>query len=765
MSKRKFTNTKTHQRKIFFFFLLLCIFFLGIGFANLEANLDIIGVLGLSKYYANYTVNHYMHDLGTDTYTLVSTDTKRGKQNSQLTLENLKKTITGATYVEGYLTGDTTKPTTPAVTTTTILEDGTRVINLYYRRNYLYIKYNVNGGTLSTTNQNLIITDSIVTDNTTSEFLRGVYGSKVGGVDLSTYTVDVWGIHNTDNPDAINLHRTGYSIKNQEEWNTKIDGTGTSYDHDVSTYDANGFAGADLSTGDKVVTLYANWKANEYTVTFAANGGTVSPTTKTVTYDSNYGSLPTPEKDGYIFEGWNGKNLLDYNDLVLNARDFGIEVDENGNISDSAPMNDSRTWQYNNSNWKEKLSAGNYIVTLYFSTMPNNETAQIYSQIQVRDSSDTLLFGSNSGALYQKDKYSFQFSLAEEKYVGLLIKAYDGVYKIQLEKGNTASEWEPYIVKGNTKVTQAKDHTLTAKWQKNRVYNYTGNVQTYVVPKTGKYKLETWGAQGGGNSTIKGGYGGYSTGEISLTENSTLYIVVGGKGNSSSTELVYGGYNGGGPATNCYNVDSDTNCEMQGGINGETGSGGGATHIANTLVNDGLLYRYVDNQSNILLVSGGGGGIGSGNYNGASSGGYMGNQGEGDLDYATGGTQTQGGRDRNSWNGGFGYGTGGQIKAEELPRFFGSGGGGGYYGGGRGFMNGASAGGGSSYIGNTLLSNKAMYCYNCTEDLTNAPTFTVSTTGNSIYKDSINCPNGYSSSPISKCAKSDNGYARITYIG
>ena len=52
------------------------------------------------------------------------------------------------------------------------------------------------------------------------------------------------------------------------------------------------------------VTLNANYSANNYTVTFEANGGTVSPTTKSVTYDSTYGDLPTPTRTGYSFTGW-----------------------------------------------------------------------------------------------------------------------------------------------------------------------------------------------------------------------------------------------------------------------------------------------------------------------------------------------------------------------------------------------------------------------------------------------------------------------------
>ena len=50
--------------------------------------------------------------------------------------------------------------------------------------------------------------------------------------------------------------------------------------------------------------LFAAWTPNTYTVTFNANGGSVSPTSKTVTYGSTYGSLPAPTRTGYTFTGW-----------------------------------------------------------------------------------------------------------------------------------------------------------------------------------------------------------------------------------------------------------------------------------------------------------------------------------------------------------------------------------------------------------------------------------------------------------------------------
>ena len=59
-------------------------------------------------------------------------------------------------------------------------------------------------------------------------------------------------------------------------------------------------------SSDKI--LYAKWVGNEYTVTFDADGGTVSPGTKTVTFGSAYGELPTPTYTGHIFAGWFDEN-------------------------------------------------------------------------------------------------------------------------------------------------------------------------------------------------------------------------------------------------------------------------------------------------------------------------------------------------------------------------------------------------------------------------------------------------------------------------
>lgn len=53
------------------------------------------------------------------------------------------------------------------------------------------------------------------------------------------------------------------------------------------------------------LTLTANFIANDYTITFNAQEGVISTSTKKVTYNQEVGTLPTPTRAGHSFTGWN----------------------------------------------------------------------------------------------------------------------------------------------------------------------------------------------------------------------------------------------------------------------------------------------------------------------------------------------------------------------------------------------------------------------------------------------------------------------------
>lgn len=134
-------------------------------------------------------------------------------------------------------------------------------------------------------------------------------------------------------------------------------------------------------------------------------------------------------------------------------------------------------------------------------------------------------------------------------------------------------------------------------------FDYTGSVQTTTLTP-GRYKLECWGAEGGIGNGGTGGLGGYSKGELLVTQNLTLYMYIGSKGYSKVETVVF---NGGGLAEASSNYNS--------------GSGGGATDIS--LKKDS--WDSTNHFYSRLIVAGGGGGgagaSGSGSYGTAGAGG------------------------------------------------------------------------------------------------------------------------------------------------
>ena len=298
---------------------------------------------------------------------------------------------------------------------------------------------------------------------------------------------------------------------------------------------------------------------------------------------------------------------------------------------------------------------------------------------------------------------------------------------------NVSATWDSeswgLLLKNLTKKTKCNLYF----YQGDTVYNfdYTGSEQTFTAPVSGTYKLETWGAQGGnsianGSNYEIGGKGGYSSGYIKLSTNNILYINVGGKGENGilNQNDISGGYNGGG-ISHWDKRDDEA-----------SGGGGGATHMASI---SGILNNLENKKDSILIASGAGGG-GSWMYGAGHGGGITG----GSSLNPEHNTSSIGGNQLNGYK--FGLGSDG-IDDIGSP---GGGGGGGYFGGNGGNDNGVSGAGGSGYIGNPLLKDKVMYCYNC-EESSEESTKTISTT----------CSE---ETPTENCAKKGNGYARITLV-
>ena len=271
-------------------------------------------------------------------------------------------------------------------------------------------------------------------------------------------------------------------------------------------------------------------------------------------------------------------------------------------------------------------------------------------------------------------------------------------------------------------------------------YEYTGTAESITLP-AGSYKLECWGAQGGYRSSIDyGGKGGYSVGELTLNEATTLYVQVGGSGNTGKTS---GGYNGGGKR------------------NTKNG-GGGATDIR---IGQDSLYARV-------IVAGGGGSDGASDKTGMYGGGESG--GSSTQNYGTGGFGgTQTGVSDSSWQttsqsvdtgsqsdayAGFGFGGNGIAYGGGN----GGAGGGGWYGGSGAYPDSSSdddrgGGGGSGYVyTSSTASNYPSGCLlNSSYYLTNAQTIAGSSTSSFP---SVN------SDGSTESGHSGDGHARITVL-
>ena len=109
-----------------------------------------------------------------------------------------------------------------------------------------------------------------------------------GTIEDQTFVYDT-----AQNLSVNTFERTGYTF---DGWNTKADGSGTSY-ADSETVN-------NLTTeNEATITFYAQWKANTYTITYNANGGEIASTTTEVVFGASF-TLNTITKRGYNFDGW-----------------------------------------------------------------------------------------------------------------------------------------------------------------------------------------------------------------------------------------------------------------------------------------------------------------------------------------------------------------------------------------------------------------------------------------------------------------------------
>ncbi len=245
--------------------------------------------------------------------------------------------------------------------------------------------------------------------------------------------------------------RTGYTFMG---WNTKADGTGTFY--------AAGTEVKNLTTENgATVHLYAQWRIEQYTITFDTKGGTaVAPITQD--YGTAVPDITQPTKTGYIFAGWD--KAIPAN---MPAEDMTI-------TAQWTPITYTVTWKNDNGDVLSKESVPYGTIPSYEGETPTKASDAQHSYafsgwtpevVKVTgDATYTAVYteSANSYTITYTDGVADEEIFADQVYsiaYGAVPMAFVGTPQ---RTGYTFAGWDKEI----PETMPAKDLTITAQWRK-----------------------------------------------------------------------------------------------------------------------------------------------------------------------------------------------------------------------------------------------------------------------------------------------------------
>ncbi len=409
--------------------------------------------------------------------------------------------------------------------------------------------------------------------------------------------------------------RSGYEFKG---WATTPDGE-VVYEDQAEIYNLTD-KNYDKDTGEGVVYLYAVWEKSTSTLIVDAEGGVYNDTkgvwdasSTTRTYaDINFGTklailesnLTPPEGYSVVFDEKGGSAVSDVKtkkEFVSWAMSdpFGGRFQENI-YSFCGPNGtvDRLTAVYDNG--KITLPTTNKDGSNFGGWYKDPEYKEFvgFGGDEYTPREDTILYAKWTDlTLYAEPKTDAGVA-GGKGYVYLKWNQKDDTDKVfRLYRKPTGTDDSAYqeIISAN-----ADGSSFTV----NESFDYKGSAQTYVIPYTGFYNFDVYGAQGGNYGTYKGGKGGQVTGKVWLKKGDKLTITVGGQN----------GYNGGGDATAYGNGGGMTSITL----NDTTtlfvaGGGGGASPAFNGGNGGKTESNRADKSSGASGMAGGGGGYKGGN--------------------------------------------------------------------------------------------------------------------------------------------------------
>lgn len=141
-------------------------------------------------------------------------------------------------------------------------------------------------------------------------------------------------------------------------------------------------------------------------------------------------------------------------------------VCENGEWwTDSTPSSDSRSWsKYENTQHRTTLPSGKYLLTIETTQASNKTTCGI----QLMDSTGATIGGisyqsSSTSGINVVGKKTWPFTLTASTDIGIIVKIYEGRYRIKVEQGTKATDWSPAIEDVDEGIANALSAAETAE--------------------------------------------------------------------------------------------------------------------------------------------------------------------------------------------------------------------------------------------------------------------------------------------------------------
>ena len=235
-----------------------------------------------------------------------------------------------------------------------------------------------------------------------------------------------------------------------------------------------------FTMGASNATLTANYQAKTITIYFDANQGSVTQSSKTVTYDSTYGTLPTPTREGYTFDGWyvNGEKIT--SNTTVNIENttsavahwskgtYVLSVNPNGGTYNSSSQITTTSMDF-----EEEVTISDPTREGYtFNGWTLEGTSATYNS-----STKVFKMGSSNATLTAK------WTINKYKLTIEGTNVCDGEFNLDYQEtktlcepeneGHTFAGWEDEdsLIQNNVVTMKAKNSVIRAKWTVN-TYNY-----------------------------------------------------------------------------------------------------------------------------------------------------------------------------------------------------------------------------------------------------------------------------------------------------